>query len=152
MDRDALLAERNRLLDMYVKARHEEQGKILARLFVIDDELGGVQNKEIANILKEHPEEIGYKARKLGLCKNGAINMAQGKKRSKNEKNQQKLESLCFHCANGRADRCEWIGRKKKIWDKAVETTFMADRARNREITIYKVTNCARFVKEAMRT
>lgn len=39
MNRNALLAERNRLLDLYIKARREERRRILARLVVIDEEL-----------------------------------------------------------------------------------------------------------------
>lgn len=41
MNRNALLAERERLLDLYSKARGEERIRILAKLVVLDEELEG---------------------------------------------------------------------------------------------------------------
>lgn len=102
--------------------------------------------KEMANILNRTPDAIRMKARKLGLHKRSTRTLNVEKKIT-----DQKSESLCFHCAKARADRCEWIGQKKKIWTNAVETKFIADRARNREITIYKITECPYYEKGAMR-
>lgn len=125
-----LIQERNKLLDRYIRVKGHEKLMILTRIMDIDEEL----------------EEISH---------NRPVNMAQrvvqGKKKAKNEKKHQKCESLCFHCENARADRCPWIKEKKKIWNKAIEAKFLADNVRNREITIYKVTDCPNFAQEVMR-
>ncbi len=39
MNHNALLAERNRLLTLYIRARGEERIRILARLVVLDEEI-----------------------------------------------------------------------------------------------------------------
>jgi len=39
MNRDALLAERDRLLTLYTRAKGEERIRILARLVVLDEEI-----------------------------------------------------------------------------------------------------------------
>ncbi len=39
MNHNALLAERNRLLTLYTRARGEERIRILARLVVLDEEI-----------------------------------------------------------------------------------------------------------------
>ena len=44
MNCNALLQERNRLLDLYTGARGEDRTRILAKLVVIDEELEGKQN------------------------------------------------------------------------------------------------------------
>jgi len=49
MNHNALLAERNRLLDLYSKARGEDRTRILAKLVVIDEELEGKQNERVRN-------------------------------------------------------------------------------------------------------
>lgn len=48
MNRNELLAERERLLDLYSRARGEDRTKILARLVVIDEELGAEEHEQRA--------------------------------------------------------------------------------------------------------
>ena len=31
------------------------------------------------------------------------------------------MTSICWNCKNGRADRCDWIDKKEKVWEKARE-------------------------------
>lgn len=134
MNHNELLAERERLLAQYARARREDKTKILARLVVIDEDLKDIDSEKLTTTMN-----------RTGKTKE----VVKTKVRKKNRAENQKLESLCFQCARATADACPWIGEKKKIWTKAIESKHMADNVRNREITIYKVTDCVHFVKEA---
>ena len=46
MNHNALLAERNRLLDLYSKARGEDRTRILAKLVVLDEEMESKKAKK----------------------------------------------------------------------------------------------------------
>ena len=46
MNHNALLAERNRLLTLYTRARGEERIRILARLVVLDEEMESKKAKQ----------------------------------------------------------------------------------------------------------
>lgn len=35
--------------------------------------------------------------------------------------------SICWECRNARADRCAWIGRKKRVWKRATEKRCRQD-------------------------
>lgn len=41
MNKDKLLAERERLLRQYMKAKREDRRRIVAKLFILDEELEG---------------------------------------------------------------------------------------------------------------
>ena len=60
------------------------------------------------------------------------------------EKNDKRKISLCWDCKNAYVDKCEWVGRLEKIWDKAIEREI--PRSDGRDIfTVYTVTKCKHF-------
>jgi len=55
------------------------------------------------------------------------------------------MTSICWNCKNGRADRCDWIDKKEKVWEKAREEI----RGRNwGPFKVWTVQECKRYDPE----
>jgi len=66
-------------------------------------------------------------------------------------KNTRPTESICWDCANARANLCPWIAKKKRIWARALKEERSAGDGSGKYIPVYIIQTCRHYRPDAKR-